>query len=133
MKEINNTTSYSYKKEAIKNIEETINSVKNSIIPQLGSSSLIAEHIKNYITNLNKKELSIDIEAKVNSLQSLLNILEQNKSKIENVLNNDKAKIFSYQKNLQKVTKFKNVLLYLNDVGINCYYEIDVEIEKDWF
>ena len=133
MIDVNNASSFSYKNEAINNINETINSVKNSIIPQLGSSSLIAEHVKNYITNLNKKELPIDIENKVNSLQSLLNILEQNKSKIKNVLDNEKAKIFSYRRNLQKVTKFNNVMSYLNDIGINCYYEIDVEVEKDWF
>lgn len=128
MIDTNNCSSYSSKKSAIKKIEETINSVKNSIIPQLGY--LIGEQVKTYIISLNKKELSIDIKSKVNSFQSLLNNLEQNKSKIEN---NGKAKIFPYRKYLQKGTKLKNVISYLYDIGINCYYEIDVEIEKNWF
>ena len=133
MNDIYGCNSDDTKRKAILIIQETINSIKNNIISQLGSTSLIAEHVKNYTLNLNKKELSIDIEQKVNSLQSLLNILETNKAKIENVLDNDKAKIFTYTRNLSKVSKFQNAMSYLNSIGINYYFDIDIEVEKDWF
>ena len=124
---------YSYKNSAINKITETIDSIKNSMIPQLGGTEIITSHVKNYLPILNKNEFPIDLESKMNSFQKLQNILDENKNKIKSVLNNEKAKIFIRYKNLKNITKFYDSINFFNNSGISYYCEINVEIEKDWF
>ena len=74
---------YDYKNSAISKITQTIDSIKNSMIPQLGGTEIISSFVKNYLPILNIIEFSIDLESKMNSFKKLQNILEENKNKID--------------------------------------------------
>ena len=133
LERINGEKDYNIKNEAINIITQTANYIEGNMIPQLGGIEIITTQVKNYYPIINKNEFSIDIENKMNSLQKLRNILEENKNKIKSILNNEKAKIYIHYKNIQNITKFKECIEFFQNSGILYYGEISIEIEKDWF
>ena len=136
MDNVNGEKEYEYKNNAINAIENTNKFIEDNIIPQLHGIVILSKLATNKcfkFENSIKQELEEDIELKVNVFEQLKQKLREAQQEIEGVLNNDKAKVFSNYKGIKNLTTDYTTYGYLLDLGVKCYYTIDIEIEKDYW
>ena len=79
---------------------------------------------------MNQKKINT---SKLKSYENLLEKFNDSAKKIEDVIGNEKAIIHIHREEITTITKDLSTYSYLTDLGIKCYYRIEIEIEKDWF
>ena len=122
------------KNQGLKGIKKTLDIIKEKILPQVQGIECVSSLAKKNMICKQFKYLSKDIDYKLDSLQNLLKKLNENYQIIEGTLGNEKKILHLSMKGIKSIANndFDN-LNFLKDLGIDFYYEIEVETKKDYF
>ena len=133
---VDGSKSYSLKKDACIAIEKTIKFIDDNIIPQLHGMLSISKLSTNKCFKFNntlKKDLEEDIQLKADTFEKLKQKLKEASKEIEGVIDNEDAIVHINQYGIKKLTTDLDTVFYFIDLGIELYYTIDIEIEKNYW
>lgn len=116
-------------------LDNTISSLKDALCPQIQSTIILANNIKN-TNKLNSSiinEISEDADNKIKIIEQLINEVQMNKNAIDHHLSNKNSKIILHTCEISELTKDINLENYFKDIGIPYFYKLNLEEKKNWF
>ena len=116
--DVNGSKSSSLKEGAVKGINKTIDIIQQKIIPQIQGISIIANNLR--INSDRVNELDEDNKSKLKAYENLLEKYQEAAQEIQNVIGNDKAKVYIHSEEIEKIINDFSSYHYLIDLGI--YY-----------
>ena len=136
LQSINNTKYDSDKNAGMDGIKKTMDIIQQKIIPQIQGIECVSSLAKknNHMLSSQYKYLSEDINLRLNSLQNLMQKLNENYEQISGTVGNEKKVLHLKPQNTKELAnkEYSNII-FLSDLGIDFYYEITVEVKKDYF
>ena len=134
MPHLDNTKTDYYKEKGLESIKKTLDLIKGKMFPQIQGIECVSSLAKKNMIYNQFKYLNKDIDDKLNTLQNLLQKLNENYQKIESTLGNEKKILHLSMKGIKSISDNDlDNLNFLGDLGIDFYYEIEIETKKDYF